>query len=121
MFNYGRGASCHINSSFVYWSSDSGQWLYDYTQENSEKIFFTYNSLDKYLFYQHYWKDRLDTWDEGIAYNYNYDNALNEKKVGHKIALFNTSHIRLNRTAKDALELHETKGWAKELWESYDA
>ena len=121
MFNFGRGASCHINSSFVCWTQDRGKWLYDYTMKDIDKIAFTYNSLDKYLFYRHWTKGNLGLWEDGIVYNYNYDNPTHEMKEGYKIGLFNTSHIRINDSVSDALELHEADGWAKELWESYDA
>jgi hypothetical protein len=120
MFNFGRGASCHINSSFVCWTQDRGKWLYDYTMKEIDKIAFTYNSLDKYLFYRHWTKNNLGLWEDGIVYNYNYENPNHEMKDGYKIALFNTSHIRINGSVSDALELHEADGWAKELWESYD-
>ena len=119
---FGKGASCHINSSFVCWSGDNAKWLYDYTVKEQEKLFFTYKSLDKYLFYRHWTHGNLGLWEDGIVYNYNYPEPKTEgPKEGYKIALFNTSHLHNNRgMKKDAMELHEAEGWAKELWESYD-
>ena len=119
---FGKGASCHINSSFVCWSGDSGKWLYDYTVKEQEKLFFTYKSLDKYLFYRHWTHDNLGLWEDGIVYNYNYPKPdLDGPKEGYKIAIFNTSHLHNNKgMIKDAMELHEADGWAKDLWESYD-
>jgi len=117
---YGKGASCHVNSSFVQWNGDNARWFYDYTVENQEKIFFTYKSLDKYLFYQHFRHDRINFWPENVVYNYNYSDPAREYKKDHRIAIFNTSHIKNNNLDHDALELHETVDWAREIWESYD-
>ena len=118
---FGKGSSCHINSSFVCWNYDRGKWLYDYTLKEYEKISFTYNSMDKYLFYRHWVHDDLGLWEDGIVYNYNYPTPKEEPLEGYKIALFNTSHIKNNNGMKnDAVELHDAGGWVKELWESYD-
>ena len=76
--------------------------------------------MDRYLFYRHWIKGNLGLWEDGIVYNYNYNNPKREMKNGYKIALFNTSHIRITGQSKNLLELHEAEGWAKELWESYD-
>lgn len=120
MLWYGKGASCHVNSSFVQWNGSNAQWLYDYTVENQEKIFFTYKSFDKYLFYQHFRKNRILFWENNIVYNYNYSEPPRTYKPDHRIAIFNTSHIKNNNLDHDAIELHETTDWAREIWESYD-
>jgi len=117
---YGKGASCHINSSFVQWNGTNARWLYDYTVQNQEKVFFTYKSLDKYLFYQHYRHGRIQFWEPNIVYNYNYNDPPHVKLEDHRIAIFNTSHIKNNNLQHDALELHDAVGWARDLWESYD-
>ena len=54
LFNFGRGVSCHTNSSFVAWDKGTASWLLEYTHEHWNKIEWTYKSLDKYLFYQHF-------------------------------------------------------------------
>jgi hypothetical protein len=117
---YGKGSSCHINSSFVQWNGSNARWLYDYTVQNQDKIFFTYKSLDKYLFYQHHRNNKILFWEPNIVYNYNYSEPIREIKPDHRITIFNTSHIKNNNLNHDALELHEVEGWAKELWHSYD-
>lgn len=120
---FGKGASCHINSSFVCWTQDRGKWLYDYTMKEQEKILFTYKSLDKYLFYRHWTHDNIGLWEDGIVYNYNYPAIKEAPLDDYKIAIFNTSHKYNNKNMDHdvALELHEADGWAKELWESYDS
>jgi hypothetical protein len=117
---YGKGASCHVNSSFVQWNGSNAKWFYEYTVENQEKIFFTYKSLDKYLFYQHHRNNRINFWPEDIVYNYNYSSPPKEYKPNHRIAIFNTSHIKNNNLDHDAIELHDSNDWARKIWESYD-
>jgi len=110
---FGKGSDCYVNSSLVAWND--AKWLYDYTIENEEKIFFTYKSLDKYLYYQHWRNNRLAYWEDGIVDNYNFSNPpFIERDT--KITLFNTSHIKANNLDIEAYELHEAKGWVKELW-----
>jgi|ETNmetMinimDraft_22_1059887.scaffolds.fasta_scaffold00017_21 hypothetical protein len=117
---FGKGSDCHVNSSFVAWQD--AQWLFDYTNENLEKLMFTYKSLDKYLYYQHYRNDRLAYWEEGIVDNYNFSEPPHTEREEARMTLFNTSHIRIQRMGIEAFELHETEGqWPWEYWTSYDA
>jgi hypothetical protein len=121
---FGKGSDCHVNSSFVAWQD--AQWLFDYTDKNLEKLMFTYKSLDKYLFYQHWRTYRLNFWEEGIVDNYNFSVPAYEYREESKMTLFNTSHIRIQRMGIKAFELHETKGllhgknWPYKYWTSYD-
>ena len=113
---YGKGSTCYVNSSFVGWTGDVGQPLFDFLVDNEEKLFYTYRSLDKMLFYQAWRKDMIDFWEDGLFYNYNFSDPPYEHREGYVASLFNTSHTRGN-----ALELHQAEGWAKDMWESYDA
>jgi len=101
---YGRGSSCHVNSSFVFWDKGCATWLREYTEKNWEKIAWTYKSLDKYLFYQHARNNRLSYWGEGLFSNYNVNGQRG------KVTLFNTSHLYNNNISvnKKHYELHET-------------
>jgi len=101
---YGKGSSCHVNSSFVFWDKGCATWLREYTEEHWEKIAWTYKSLDKYLFYQHARKKKLSFWGEGLFSNYNVNG------LGGKVTLFNTSHLYNNNISgyKRHYELHET-------------
>lgn len=120
--SFGRGTMCFLNSSFVTWKGDSAEWLFDYTWENRDKIFWTYNSLDKYLFYQHWRNNRLGLHEEGIFYNYNFGDETRIKRPDYKVCLFNSSHIKRNNIKNQhAYELHDAGGWATELWKSYDS
>ena len=115
---FGKGSDCHVNSSFVVWHD--GKWLFDYTDENKEKLFFTYKSLDKYLYYQHWRRNRLAFWEEGLVDNYNYSEPKFLEREETRITLFNTSHIKANNLNQEAYELHETEGqWPYEYWTSY--
>ena len=111
---YGKGSSCHVNSSFVHW--DRAQWLPQYTHDNCKKISWTYKSLDKYLFYQHHRMDRLHYWDDDLVSNYN----IQGFKLKNKITIFNTSHIKANNLNDIGFELHESKRDIVALWKSYD-
>lgn len=101
---YGKGSSCHVNSSFVFWDKGVASWLREFTEMWWEQIEWTYNSLDKYLFYQHARNGRLSYWGEGLFSNYN----VNGQKG--LVTLFNTSHLYTNniKTDKKHYELHET-------------
>ena len=101
---YGKGSSCHVNSSFVFWDKGCATWLREYTEEHWEKIAWTYKSLDKYLFYQHARKNKLSFWGEGLFSNYNVNG------LGGKVTIFNTSHLYNNNISgyKRHYELHET-------------
>ena len=115
LFNYGRGVSCHTNSSFVAWDKGTASWLLDYTHKYWEKIEWTYKSLDKYLFYQHHRNGRLTLWEDKIFSNFNKEGYI----LKNKISLFNTSHLYNNKGMKDVkhYELHESS--ASDLWKSY--
>lgn len=111
---YGKGSSCHVNSSFV--KFENPEWLIKFTNDNWEKIEFTYKSLDKYLFYQHARNDRLKYWDEGIVSNYNREGF----ELKGKMSIFNTSHKFNNKgITEEAYELHEADSETVELWKSY--
>jgi len=112
---YGKGTSCHVNSSFVQWNN--AEWLIKFTHDNWEKIEWTYKSLDKYLFYQHHRCGRLEYWPENIVSNYNRENL----KLNKKITLFNTSHIKANNLTNEiGYELHESSDEVTNLWKSYE-
>ena len=116
---FGKGSDCHVNSSFVAWQD--AQWLFDYTDKNLEKLMFTYKSLDKYLYYQHWRTYRLAFWEEGIVDNFNFSFPAHTYRDAAKMTLFNTSHIRIQRMGIEAFELHETEGqWPWDIWTSYD-
>lgn len=115
LFNFGRGVSCHTNSSFVAWDKGTASWLLEYTHKNWEKIEWTYKSLDKYLFYQHFRNNRIELWEDGIFSNYNKQGYF----LKNKISLFNTSHLYNNKNMIDVkhYELHESS--AVDIWKNY--
>ena len=115
LFNYGRGVSCHTNSSFVAWDKGTARWLSEYTHKHWKKIEWTYKSLDKYLFYQHHRNGRINLWEDGIFSNFNKQGY----QLKNSVTLFNTSHLYNNKNMKDIrhFELHESS--ASELWKSY--
>lgn len=118
---FGKGTQCFVNSSFVGWTDDCGEFLYDWINNDQERLFYTYKSLDKALFYQQWRKGTLDFWDRGLFYNYNFDVEKFAYMDGYRASIFNTSHIKANNIqGVEALEIHETENWAKDLWESYD-
>ena len=123
--NYGY-MTTPINSSFVSWQDDVGFDMYERLVKNKEKSFFTYPSFDKYLFYQEHRKSNLNFWERGIVYNYNigaeYPDNLNPTtfQENYKICLFNTSHKQWAKPEETMLELHEAKGWALDMWKSYE-
>jgi hypothetical protein len=95
--------------------------LFDYTDKHKEKLFFTYKSLDKYLYYQHWRTDRLAFWEEGLVDNYNFSDPPHIKREDVKITIFNTSHIIIQGMDIEAYELDETIGqWPYSIWTSYD-
>lgn len=110
---YGKGSSCHVNSSFVNWNNC--EWLPKYTHDNWNKLAFTYKSLDKYLFYQHHRNGRLNYWPDDLVSNYNVQGFV----LKNKITIFNTSHIKANNLSDIGFELHEAKKEIVEMWESY--
>ena len=89
--------------------------------ENKEKLFFTYKSLDKYLFYQHWRRDTIAFWEEGLVDNFNFSDPPYTHREEAKLTLFNTSHIRIQKMGIEAFELDETEGqWPYEIWSSYE-
>ena len=121
---YGHGQTCYINSSFVGWQDNNGEILFDELWKRQKEAFYTYASLDKYLFYQHWHKKNVLTWERGLWYNYNFGTDPFKAQEDKKGCIFNTSHLKLyDRDGVQrplAFELHETRGWAKRIWESYD-
>ena len=116
---FGKGSDCHVNSSFVCW--EEARWLFDYTDTNQQKLFFTYKSLDKYLYYQHWRNDRLAYWEEGLVDNFNFSDPPHTEREETKITLFNTSHIIIQNMDIEAYELHETEGmWPWNYWTNYE-
>lgn len=111
---YGKGVSCHVNSSFVKWKN--ADWLVQYTHDNWKKIEFTYRSLDKYLFYQHARNDRLSYWNKSICSNYNREGL----ELNNKITLFNTSHVSHANLPGREFELYEADKETVKLWKSYE-
>lgn len=113
---YGKGGSCHVNSSFVMWDGSNGMELFNFLEEHEDKAFFTYKSYDKFLFYQCHRKDMMHYWPKDFVSNYNRENF----KLKGKISIFNTSHIHRNKGIHEvAFELHEADKWVQELWTSY--
>ena len=112
---YGKGGSCHVNSSFVKFNNP--EWLIKFTNNNWEKIEYTYKSLDKYLFYQHHRNERLSYWDQGVVTNYNHGGF----KLKGQVSIFNTSHKYNNKgIIEESYELHEADKETVDLWKSYD-
>jgi len=118
---FGKGSDCHVNSSFVAWQDDCAQWLFDYTDKNKEQLFFTYKSLDKYLYYQHWRTDRISFWEKDLVDNFNFSEPQYKEREYVKITLFNTSHIIIQGMDIEAYELDETEGmWPWKYWIGYD-
>ena len=93
------------------------EWLIKFTNDNWEKIEWTYKSLDKYLYYQHERNNRLEYWEEGLVSNYN----VSGRKLPGRITIFNTSHKYNNKGIIDVMyELHEADSRVIKLWKSYD-
>ena len=115
---WGRGVSCHVNSSFC--KFENPEWLIKFTNDNWKKIEWTYKSLDKYMFYQHHRNERLKYWDEGIFTNYN--KGTYKHQIAGKAIIFNTSHLYNNKgLTQEAFELHEAPKEVQDIWLSYDA
>lgn len=115
-----RKEACFINGSFIKWSKENAKFLfYDYIS-NRQKYLNEYDSCDKYIFYEHYLKDKyvIDFWPEGIFYSYNSEVCKKQFKEDHKCCIFNTSHlIKMNR---ECYELENTPDWAADIWENYE-
>lgn len=114
--------ACYVNSSFVRWSNTSAKFLWEYYIKNKDVLEKEYTSCDKYLFYEHYIKQKnIKFWSDGNKHFYNY-NELGPTQYqfnpNASCCLFNTSHlIKLGRRC---FELSETPDWAIDIWESYD-
>lgn len=118
---YGQGTMCYVNSSFVMWEDNMGEHIFDAVNQKQEYAFYTYKSLDKYLFYQHWHKGHLDFWDRGLWYNYNFSEPRFTYMPEYRGCIFNTSHIKANNlTGIEAYELDEAEGVVAQLWRSYD-
>lgn len=120
MKNIPQKTACFVNSSFVRWDRGAALDLWEHFTDNHEQMVATYNSLDKYLFYEHHLShNNLDFWEEGIFYNYNQEGKYRYQfREDHKVCLFNTSH--LIKMGRPYIELEQTPDWAADLWESYD-
>jgi len=116
-----KKTACFVNSSFVKWSGDTASHIFEHYMKNREMYLKEYNSFDKYVFYEHWLKDKsvLKFWPTDIFYNYNEQTETQYKFMeDRKICLFNTSHlIKLNRRY---YELNNTPTVHTEIWESYD-
>ena len=113
---YGKGGSCHVNSSFVMWQDDNGMEVFNYLEKFEDEAFYTYKSWDKFLFYQGHRKDMLSYWPNDFVGNYTVDNFM----LKGKVSIFNTSHLaRNNITDKLAFELEESEEWVQKIWKSY--
>jgi len=108
---------CAINSSFVTWSGNQANHVFDFYKKNIEKISKIYWSLDHSMFYL--LENQYSYHPEKIVYSYNggaqwpNDIKLSEYRSDYKICLFNNSH-------GIGLDLSDTSGWAKEIWKSHD-
>ena len=111
---YGKGSSCHVNSSFVYFNN--ADWFAKYTHDNWDKISWTYKSLDKYMFYQHHRNNRLNYWPKNLVSNYNIEGFELKKKI----TLFNTSHIKANNLTDIGYELEEATDDILKIWTDYE-
>ena len=108
---------CVINSSFVTWKDNQANHIFEYYKNNMNKISRIYWSLDHSLFYLQ--EGKYAYHPKGIVYTYNAgadwpdDTNKGKYRDDYKICLFNNSH-------GIGFDLNEVKGWAKEIWESYD-
>lgn len=116
-----KKTACFINSSFVRWSGKNAQFLWQHYLNEKSRLEIEYQSCDKYLFYEHYMKDKscISFWEEGRFYNYNETGATQYKyNASASCCLFNTSH--LIKMGRKCYELSETPDWSADIWESYD-
>lgn len=113
---YGKKVSCVLNSSFVMWHDDNGMEIFNHLKKNEEKAFFSYRSLDKFLYYQCHRHGMIDYWPEDFVSNYNKEGF----KLKGKVSIFNTSHVTRNKNITDNVyELDEADEWTRNLWMSY--
>lgn len=113
--------SCMVNSSFVTWKDDQLDFIYNFYIKNKKLIEIKYeltNSSDRILFNLFY--DVLKFHPKNIIYSYSFgathpDDLEPEKyRPEYYISTFLTSH-------GTGTELHDAKGWVKELWCRYDS
>ena len=114
---FGFGLRCFINSSLVGWKGENAKFIYEHIDNNKEKVFYTYDSFDRYVFYQLWRKNKIDLWDVNWFYNYNSSIPKYKFNKNSLCCIFNTSHTKYSNRIET--ELHEATGWAKELWTSY--
>jgi hypothetical protein len=85
--SFHSGASCGINGSFISWDGNAAEFIYDHLWEYREEAFYTYDSFDIYVWYQHCRKGKIGMM-LGPFYSY-----IDCPKPAHAIAaIFNTSH-----------------------------
>lgn len=116
-----KKTACFVNSSCVRWSGKNAQFLWKYYISNKGQLESEYQSCDKYIFYEHYMKnkDSIDFWKDGVFYNYNEEGPNKRQyRPEYSCCLFNTSH--LIKLGKECYELSETPDWSADIWESYD-
>lgn len=115
-----------INSSFVVWQDRQGENIINQLEKEAEQAFYTFPSLDKYLYYRIHRYNKINFHAPNIVYNYNigasYPDNLYPRtyQKNYKICLFNTSHKQWARHHDSLIELHETTDWANKLWTQYD-
>jgi hypothetical protein len=114
--NYGHNY-CAINSSFVTWKGDQANHIFEFYKNNMNKISRIYWSFDQSLYYLQ--EEKYSYHPKGIVYTYNWgaswkdDLDVGKYRNEYKICLFNNSHGA-------GLDLDQVRGWARELWISYD-
>lgn len=117
-----KKTACFVNSSFVRWTGTNAKFLWEYFISNKEYLENEYQSCDKYLFYEHYLKNKnISFWEDGEKHFYNYnEEGITQYQFNPTASccLFNTSH--LIRMGRRCFELSETPDWAIDIWESYD-
>ena len=114
-----KKTACFINSSFVRWHDDTGVYLYEDFVTRWPELEAEYNSLDKFLFYEHVREGNgLYFWEDKHFYNYNEPGPWQYKLNPDAAAcLFNTSH--LVKLGRRHYELDNTPTEHTDIWESY--
>ena len=108
---------CAINSSFITWKGNQANHIFKFYKDNIEKISKIYWSLDHSMFYL--LENQYSYHPEKIVYSYNAgaqwpdDIEIIKYRPEYKICLFNNSH-------GFGLDISNTKGWAKQMWDSHD-
>jgi hypothetical protein len=110
--SFQRG-DCFVNSSFLVWDGNQYQWLYDLYEKNKKLVNSKFKSFDKFVYYCAL--DKLKFHPKDIVYTYSFgaeypdDVEPYQYRKDYYVVLFNTSHKR-------GIELHDTEGWARDLW-----